>query len=102
MELLQMKEITKEFSENRVLKEVSLSIKKGEIHGLVGETGAGKSTLMNILFGMPIIHSTGGFEGKMFFNGKEFNPKSPNDAMNIGILSYNQLFISLTNFIDKK
>jgi len=93
-----MKEITKEFSENRVLKEVSLSIKKGEIHGLVGENGAGKSTLMNILFGMPIIHSTGGFEGKMFFNGKEFNPKSPNDAMNIGIGMVHQEFMLIPGF----
>lgn len=93
-----MKEITKEFSGNKVLKEVNLSIKKGEIHGLVGENGAGKSTLMNILFGMPVIHSTGGFEGKMFFNGKEFNPKSPNDAMNIGIGMVHQEFMLIPGF----
>lgn len=93
-----MKEITKEFSGNKVLKEVNLSIKKGEIHGLVGENGAGKSTLMNILFGMPVIHSTGGFEGKIFFNGKEFNPKSPNDAMNIGIGMVHQEFMLIPGF----
>ncbi len=56
MDLLQMKEITKVYSDNKVLNKVSLSIKEGEIHGLVGENGAGKSTLMNILFGMPVIH----------------------------------------------
>ena len=74
MDLLQMKNITKYYGENRVLNNVSLSIKEGEIHGLVGENGAGKSTLMNILFGMPVIHSTGGYEGEIFINGKPFNP----------------------------
>lgn len=65
MDLIQLKNISKYYAENQVLNQVSLSIKEGEVHGLVGENGAGKSTLMNILFGMPVIHSTGGFEGEI-------------------------------------
>ena len=42
------------YDDNRVLNQISLSIKEGEIHGLVGENGAGKSTLMNILFGIQL------------------------------------------------
>ncbi len=95
MDLLQMKEITKVYSDNKVLNKVSLSIKEGEIHGLVGENGAGKSTLMNILFGMPVIHSTGGFEGEIIFNGGEsLIPKSPpEEAMEMGIGMVHQEFM---------
>lgn len=51
--LLKMENIGKEYFGNRVLQDVTFSLRPGEIMGLVGENGAGKSTLMNILFGMP-------------------------------------------------
>lgn len=98
MDLLQMKEITKVYSDNKVLNKVSLSIKEGEIHGLVGENGAGKSTLMNILFGMPVIHSTGGFEGEIIFNGESLIPKSPEEAMEMGIGMVHQEFMLIPGF----
>ena len=50
-DVLRMKNITKEYYGNRVLNNVSLSVRAGEIHALMGENGAGKSTLMNILSG---------------------------------------------------
>ena len=47
--VLEMKHIEKEYSRNKVLKGVDLTVGRGEIVSLVGENGAGKSTLMNIL-----------------------------------------------------
>lgn len=50
--LLEMKDISKSFSDNKVLDHVSLSVEAGEVHALLGENGAGKSTLMKILGGI--------------------------------------------------
>ena len=96
--VLEMKHITKRYGGNAVLSDVSLSVKKGEIHALLGENGAGKSTLMNTLFGMPVIHSTGGFEGEVFLNGEKVNISSPQDAMNMGIGMVHQEFMLLPGF----
>ncbi|NLW39683.1 MAG: sugar ABC transporter ATP-binding protein, partial [Tissierellia bacterium] len=98
MDLLQIKGVNKSYGENRVLKDVSLTIREGEIHGLVGENGAGKSTLMNILFGMPVIHSTGGYEGEIFFEENIYNPTSPEDAMLTGIGMVHQEFMLIPGF----
>jgi len=98
MDLLQIKNVSKSYDENRVLKEVSLSIKQGEIHGLVGENGAGKSTLMNILFGMPVIQSTGGYEGEILIEGKAYKPTSPEEAMAAGIGMVHQEFMLIPGF----
>jgi len=96
--VLQMKNIEKEYYGNKVLKEVNLSVKRGEIHGLIGENGAGKSTLMNILFGMPVIHSTGGFSGQAYLNGEHVDIKSPFEAMNKGIGMVHQEFMLIPDF----
>ncbi len=72
-----MKNISKQYYGNRVLKGVSFSLGRGEVLSLVGENGAGKSTLMNILFGMPVIHATGGFEGEIYLDGEKADIKSP-------------------------
>ena len=52
MSLLQMRDICKSFSGVPVLKNVQLTVEKGEVHALLGENGAGKSTLMNVLTGV--------------------------------------------------
>ncbi|MDD3515317.1 MAG: ATP-binding cassette domain-containing protein, partial [Synergistaceae bacterium] len=95
---LEMKNISKQYYGNRVLKGLSFSVNKGEVLSLVGENGAGKSTLMNILFGMPVIHSTGGFDGEIFLDGEKANIKSPEEAMKLGIGMVHQEFMLLPGF----
>ena len=97
-DLLEFKSISKTYSGNKVLSDVSFGIGKGEIHALVGENGAGKSTLMNILFGMPVIHTTGGFEGSIEINGEPVNILSPFDAMAHGIGMVHQEFMLIPGF----
>lgn len=92
---LEMRDISKEYFGNRVLRSVNLSVAPGEIHGLVGENGAGKSTLMNILFGMPVIRNTGGFEGGIFIDGEPVEVNSPYDALELGIGMVHQEFMLL-------
>ena len=96
--LLEFKNVSKTYSGNQVLKDISFDIKKGEIHALLGENGAGKSTLMNILFGMPVIHSTGGFEGTVELNGSQVDIMSPFDAMAHGIGMVHQEFMLIPAF----
>jgi simple sugar transport system ATP-binding protein len=96
--LLEFKNISKFYYGNQVLKNVSLTVHKGEIHGLVGENGAGKSTLMNILFGMPVIHLTGGYEGQIILEGVPVSFRSPAEAMAAGIGMVHQEFMLIPGF----
>ena len=78
--LLEMRNIKKDFFGNQVLTDINITLKAGEVLGLVGENGAGKSTLMKILFGMDVIRDTGGYEGEVRLNGetvKFANPLTP-------------------------
>ncbi len=62
--ILEMKQITKEFTGVKALSGVNFKVEKGEIHCLVGENGAGKSTLMKILSG---VYPYGTYEGDIVF-----------------------------------
>ncbi len=77
--------IKKAFYGNRVLEGVDLTVKKGEVHALLGENGAGKSTLMNILAG--VIRKD---EGSIFFDGKELEGNSVSESENAGIAFVHQ------------
>jgi methyl-galactoside transport system ATP-binding protein/inositol transport system ATP-binding protein len=78
--LLEMTGIKKEFPGVKALRGVQLQIRYGEVHALVGENGAGKSTMMNCLMG--IFPPS---EGKIIFEGKEISRYSPADALKFGI-----------------
>ena len=62
--LLEMRDITKEFPGVKALKNVSFSVRPGEIHALVGENGAGKSTLMKVVSG---VYPYGSYDGEFFY-----------------------------------
>ncbi|GMQ58994.1 sugar ABC transporter ATP-binding protein [Vallitalea sediminicola] len=83
--ILKMKNITKTFPGVKALDNVSLEVKKGTVHGLMGENGAGKSTLMNILIGI-LQQDTGEIE----FKGEKLNIKTTADALNAGISMIHQ------------
>ena len=78
--LLEMKNISKYFGQVEALKGVSLSVGKGEIHGLLGENGAGKSTLMNILAGT--YQAT---NGEIYFDGKKLENMTTKKTQKLGI-----------------
>ena len=77
---VELKDIVKNFPGVRALDQVSLTLKKGEIHGLIGENGAGKSTLIKTLTGVNKPDS-----GTIIFEGNEVSFSGPLDAKNMGI-----------------
>jgi D-xylose transport system ATP-binding protein len=81
-DLLEVREVTKEFPGLTALKSVSLSVRAGEIHGLCGENGAGKSTLMKILCG---VYPWGSYRGTVAFDGEPVRFASIKDAEKRGI-----------------
>lgn len=87
-ELLRMEHISKRFKDFYANKDINLSVRRGEVHTLLGENGAGKSTLMNILIGL--YQPT---EGKIFLNGKEEHIDSPAHAVKLGIGMVHQHFM---------
>ena len=62
--LLELKNVSKSFGGVSALRDVDFALARGEIHGLVGENGAGKSTMMKIIAGM---HHD--FQGQMLLDG---------------------------------
>ena len=78
--ILEMKNITKTFPGVIALNNVSLQVKRGEIHALVGENGAGKSTLMKVLNGVYQADS-----GEILIDGQTVKIRNTTDAERLGI-----------------
>ena len=58
--VLSIRGMSKSFGRNRVLDHINLDVKRGTVMGLMGENGAGKSTMMKLMSGM--LHATEGIE----------------------------------------
>src|SRR3954453_19367875 len=80
MSFIEFRNITKTFAGVTALSDVTLSIARGECHGLMGENGAGKSTLGKILAGIHRADS-----GRILLDGWAIDPRSPADAIRAGI-----------------
>jgi len=78
--VLEMINIDKRFQGVHALKSCSINLKRGEVLALVGENGAGKSTIMKVLTGIYNADS-----GEIFYFGEKANFRSPRDAQNAGI-----------------
>ncbi|MBE6353771.1 sugar ABC transporter ATP-binding protein [Treponema sp.] len=83
--VLEIKNMSKSFAKNKVLNGINLSIKKGSVMGLMGENGAGKSTMMKCLFG---IYAKD--EGQITLDGRPVNFISPKEALENGVAMVHQ------------
>ena len=86
--MLELKNITKTFGNVVANNDVSIKIEKGTIHAIVGENGAGKSTIMRIAYGFYTADS-----GEILVDGKTVNIKNPHDAIALGIGMVHQHFM---------
>lgn len=71
---IEVRNLSKSFNEENVIKDISFNIKEGEICGLLGLNGAGKSTIMKMIVG--ILEPD---NGEILFNGKKLSKKNFND-----------------------
>ena len=83
--ILQMSDIEMNFPGVRALAGVNFTLRRGEVHSVMGENGAGKSTLIKCLTGVYQMDS-----GTIMFDGKQIRPQSVSDAMKLGISSVYQ------------
>ena len=85
--ILEIENLTKEFPGVKALENVSLKVKKGEVHSLCGENGAGKSTLMSCISG---VYPKGSYEGNVTFKGIKTNYHSVKDSEKEGLAIIHQ------------
>ena len=87
MYILQLQNITKKYPGVVALNDVSLDVKKGEVHALVGENGAGKSTLIKTCTGAVVPD-----QGRIIVEGREFSSLTPTSSKENGIAVIYQEF----------
>lgn len=83
--VLSIRNMSKSFGRNRVLDHINLDLRRGTVMGLMGENGAGKSTMMKCLFGTYQKD-----EGSIFLDGSEVSFSGPKDALENGIAMVHQ------------
>src|ERR671938_77254 len=90
--LLKVNRVGKRFPGVVALDDVSLNVKRGEVHALLGENGAGKSILLKILAGAQ--HQDG---GQIEFDGKPLGRELPHERQRLGIVTVYQEFTLMPN-----
>ena len=86
--MLELRNITKTFGNVTANNDVSIKIEKGTIHAIVGENGAGKSTIMRIAYGFYAAD-----RGEILVDGNPVSIKGPHDAIALGIGMVHQHFM---------
>src|SRR2546430_16244671 len=84
--------ITKRYPGVVANHDINITVRRGEVHAIVGENGAGKSTLMKTLYGM---HKPD--EGEIEIDGRPVNFSTPSDAIKAGIGMVHQHFMLADN-----
>ena len=85
--ILEMRGITKTFPGVTALQDVSLAVRRGEIHAICGENGAGKSTLMKVLSG---VHPAGSYDGDIVLDGEPARFGGIRDSEAVGVVIIHQ------------
>ena len=85
--ILEIENLTKNFPGVKALDNVSVKVKKGEIHAICGENGAGKSTLMSVISG---VYPKGDYEGKVIYKGNETAYHTVKDSEKEGLAIIHQ------------
>ncbi|MFG1803548.1 multiple monosaccharide ABC transporter ATP-binding protein [Micromonospora carbonacea] len=85
--ILEMRTITKTFPGVAALQDVSITVRRGEIHAICGENGAGKSTLMKVLSG---VYPSGSYDGEIVFDGRPVHFRGIRDSEAHGIVIIHQ------------
>lgn len=80
--LLEVKDLFVSVEDKEILKGINLTIRKGEIHVVMGTNGAGKSTLANAIMGSPLYAIT---KGSVIFDGQDVTEEAVNDRAKAGI-----------------
>ena len=85
--ILEMRHITKRFPGVKALDDVTIRVRRGEVHAICGENGAGKSTLMKVLSG---VWPHGSYEGEIVFEGEPVTFKGIRASEDAGIVIIHQ------------
>lgn len=80
MSTIKVENVVKKFGEITAVNDVSLTIKTGQIHGLIGPNGSGKTTLLNLLSGYYKVD-----QGSIFLNGEAINTASVQKRSKLGL-----------------